>query len=112
MYEFSRHLLDFCVAGYTYWDATDCQKPLQVGMALDMKVEPDNPYDPRAVALYSQGVHIGYIPSRCNIHVQQLLYFGHDVFTATITSVNPQAPLEQQIHVTIRLEDARDSSQP
>ena len=110
MYRFSRHFIDFYIAGYTYWDAVELEQPLQVGAQLDMKVESDNPYDPRAVELFFEGVKIGYIPSRCNLQVQQLLFYGHDVFTASVTQINPEAPLEQQVHVTIRVKDAREDA--
>lgn len=46
---------------------------LRAGDVLKMVREPENPYDANAVALYAQGVKLGYIPKRENATLAMLL---------------------------------------
>jgi hypothetical protein len=56
---------------------------MQVGDALTLVREPDNPHDARAVRVEWQGHKIGYVPRRENADVARLLDRGQ-VLTARI----------------------------
>jgi len=103
----SKHVMDFCVAGFTYWDGPEVVQQMKVGDKVELKLEDDNPYDPEAVALYYDGRKIGFIPQEKNSEVHQLLYFGHDIFEASICQLDFEAHPERQVRAAIRLKDAR-----
>jgi hypothetical protein len=107
MYTPSRNLMNCPVAGFSHWDGFEVFKKLEPGIELDMKAEPDNPYDPSAVALYCGRTKIGYIPRGCNEAVSKLLFFGHaEVLEARVASVDPSANLEHRVQIVIRIKDA------
>lgn len=104
----SRHLDDFYVAGVRYWDAALVINKLKVGKKLTLVAEPDNPFDPNAVAIYRKGVKLGYVPRARNGLVAQLLAFGHgNVFECRILKVDRKAETYEQIHVGLYLTDNR-----
>ena len=77
MYEPSRHITSFNVAGFQHWDGALVLSELKPGMQLTLVPEPDNPYDPNAVAILFQGVKLGFVPADKNALLAQLLHFGH-----------------------------------
>jgi hypothetical protein len=57
--------------------AIDTLKNLPIGSALELKREPDNKADPKAVRVYSaDGVWIGYLPAASNKDVAAALDAG------------------------------------
>ena len=106
---FSRHVADFNIAGFTYWDGIDVINDLTVGTQLELKLDSKNPYDPRAVAIVYKKKKIGYVPRTHNLEISQALYYGHDVFEAIITQFIPEAHPERQVRVLVRLADNRSS---
>ena len=107
----SRHLDDFYVAGVRYWDAALVINKLKAGKKLTLVAEPDNPFDPNAVAIYRKGVKLGYVPRVRNSLVAQLLAFGHDnVVECRILKVDRKAETYEQIHVGLYLTDKRAST--
>lgn len=67
-----RWVLNRCyIAGLQYHPGIVLR--LTDGDALRMVREPDNPYDVNAVALYAQGVKLGYIPKKENTTLAMLL---------------------------------------
>ena len=108
MYERSRHLLDCHIAGFTYYDGLDVIGELKLGAPVTLKSEPDNPYDPDAVAIYYEDIKLGYVPQAKNSPVSTLLYFGHgDIVEARINCHKPDANTENQFRVVIRVKDNR-----
>ena len=108
MYTPSASFLNFHIAGFQHWDGALALPKLKPGKRLKLKTEPDNPYDPQAVALYYKGAKLGYVPRKCNGELSLLLNFGHtDVFEAVVLSVNPKAPTWEQVYVSIRVRDVR-----
>ena len=73
MYERSRNLLDCHIAGFTYYEGLDVIGELKLGTPVTLKSEPDNPYDPGAVAIYYGETKLGYIPKYKNSYVSNLL---------------------------------------
>lgn len=64
------------INGLAYYAAERLQHRLAEGDALRLVREPDNPYDPRAVAVHWQGHKLGFIPRISNLALAQLLDRG------------------------------------
>ena len=62
MYEPSRVLLSFHIAGFQYADGALVLGDLKVGDKLTLCAERDNPHDPEAVAIYCGNTKLGYVP--------------------------------------------------
>jgi len=67
------------VAGFQYHDGERVWHDLSTGDTLQLTREPDNPRDPRAVAVHWHGAKLGYIPRTDNCAVSQLLDRGQPV---------------------------------
>ena len=62
MYEPSRVLLSFHIAGFQYADGALVLGDLKAGDKLTLCAEHDNPHDPEAVAIYYGKTKLGYVP--------------------------------------------------
>ena len=65
-YEPPRHIVDFHVAGFAYYDGLDVINELSLGQAVTLVVETDNPYDNEAVVIYYKDKKLGYVPKEKN----------------------------------------------
>ena len=72
-YEPSRYIVDFHVAGFTYYDGLDVINELSLGQPVSLIVETDNPYDSEAVVIYYKDKKIGYVPKEKNSFLSTLL---------------------------------------
>ncbi len=54
------------LAGFRYYDAGEAWPELRVGDRLELALEPDNPYDARAVRVSWHGRMLGYVPRKEN----------------------------------------------
>lgn len=107
-FEPSRHLTDFHLAAFAYYDGLDVINELQHGTVVDLLAEPTNMHDPDAVAIFYQGTKLGYIPSAKNSLISSLIYYGHgDILEARIQSVDLAAHPERQFRVVVKLKDNR-----
>ncbi len=108
MYEPSRLVCSFHVAGFQYWDGATVLGDLKVGDSLDLVPEFDNPHDSNAVAIYSGRSKLGFVPGEHNESIAQMLFFGHaDVFEARVQQVAPERSPWHQLRVGIYVRDAR-----
>ncbi len=108
MYEPSRHLATYFIAGFQHWDGALALNSLNAGKSLDLVSEPDNPYDAKAIAIYSEGLKIGYIPTTENELIATLMYFGHtDAFELRVLQVDYEAEPWKQVRVGLYVSDAR-----
>jgi len=98
-----RHLANFHIAGFTYWDGVDVFDQLKIGQELQLKADPENDYDPRAVAIYFGDVKLGYVPRDSNREIRKFLDCGHDLFETKISQVSPDAHPEAQVRVVIKV---------
>jgi hypothetical protein len=66
------------VAGFYYHKTPDLWRRLQQedGSELRIRAEPENAYDPLAVAVYFRGEHLGYLPRSQNKIISLLLRAG------------------------------------
>ena len=109
MYERSRHLFDCHIAGFAYYEGLDVIDRLVPGTPVSLVSEPDNPYDPEAVAIYLEKTKLGYIPKGKNSCIGSLLYFGHGgIIEAKISSRNLEEHAENQFRVVVKLKDNRN----
>ena len=107
-YEPTRHLVDFHIAGFAYYDGLDVVKELSLGQDVDLIHEPDNPYDPEAVVIFYKDKKLGYVPKDKNSFLSTLLYFGHgNILEARIQSINLDGHPERQFRVVVKIKDLR-----
>ena len=102
--------MDCHLAGRKYHDADLVWNELKVGTELQLEHEPDNRYDPNAVAvLYTREGEeepylLGYIPRAENTPLAHLLEAGWgSLFTCRISQLVPDAHPENQVNLTITL---------
>lgn len=69
-------LQDSPLAGFQYHAGKALWPQMQVGDALTLVREPDNPHDARAVRVEWRGHKIGYVPRRENADVARLMDGG------------------------------------
>jgi len=98
------HFADFHIAGFTYYNGVDVFENLKIGKELLLKVEPENRYDPNAVAIYYQEDKIGFVPRSENEAISKFLNLGYtDLFEVKISQIVPEANPEKQVRVVVRI---------
>ena len=91
MYEPSRHVSTFHIAGFQHYDGALAFDRLKVGAVLDMLPEHDNPYDPNAVELRFEGTKLGYVPGGENDLVAMMAFYGYaDAFGRASSRLTPR----------------------
>lgn len=102
------HLANFHIAGLTYYDAVQCFDQFKIGTQIGMKVETENKYDARAVALYYNEYKIGFVPRAENRMLYKLITLGHDAsLECRIQQLTPSEHPENQIRVVVHLLKAK-----
>ena len=92
MYEPSRVLLSFHIAGFQYADGALVLGDLKAGDKLTLCAERDNLHDPEAAAIYYGKTKLGYVPGNEVGPLSLMMYYGHeDVFEARVQQVAPSA---------------------
>lgn len=92
MYEPSRVLLSFHIAGFQYADGALVLGDLKVGDKLTLCAERDNPHDPEAVAIYYDDTKLGYVPGNEVGPLSLMMYYGHeDVLRPAYSRLRPSA---------------------
>ncbi len=92
----------FSVAGLQYYDGPRMLGALGAGQLLDMRAEPENPYDHYAVELYCGSAKLGYVPRSDNRHISRLLRQGAEL-RAIVKAVRPDAVSWKAVQVEVRL---------
>jgi len=96
-------LLETWVAGFRYHQGPRVQHRLRVGQPLVLRREPANPYDDRAIALYTgDGVKLGYVPRVDNSVLATMLDQGVPL-KAVITDVACEAPPWERVRFRIKM---------
>lgn len=110
MYEPSRHLASYYIAGLQHWDGALILNELKPGEELQLAPEPDNPFDPEAIAIYYKDTKLGYIPAHENSFASLMMHYGHATsFELRVQQVNPEASPWKQVYVGLYVTDARTS---
>jgi hypothetical protein len=105
--EVAAHILlqESPLAGFQYHAGKKLWPQMQVGDALTLVREPDNPHDARAVRVEWQGHKIGYVPRRENADVARLMD-GGEVLAARIVRLaevrDPWSRVRFEILVPLR----------
>ena len=100
------YLTHFAIAGFTYYDGALAFQHLQPGTPLHLASEPDNKYDPQAVALFYKDYKLGYIPRSHNTIVHKLLKVGFNNLQAVVQRTDSSEHPEQQVGVVVHLGEA------
>lgn len=66
---------------------------LNVGDRLELRADPDNAYDDTAVAVYSENIHIGFIPKDHNADLFSRLIDGEEIEAEIIAFENTLKPI-------------------
>lgn len=112
MYEPSRHIDTFFIAGFQHYDGALVLSRLAPGCEIDLVTERDNPYDADAVALCYEGVKLGYIPRDKNSLVSLMLFYGHEsAFSCRVMQVSPESDPWEQVRVGLYVTDNRPISE-
>ncbi|HOT13998.1 MAG TPA: HIRAN domain-containing protein [Bacteroidales bacterium] len=99
-----RHLTHFNIAGFTYYDGPIVFNELKIGTELRLVAEPDNRYDPKAVALYFGEHKLGFVPRGENSPISKLLEQGYaEIFETRIQRINATDHPENQVGVVVYL---------
>lgn len=110
-FERSRYIMDFHLAGFAYQDGLDVIDELSLGKPVQLVLEPDNPYDANAIAIFYKGHKLGYMPKAKNELLSTLLYFGYEeLFEARIQAVNLEQHPERQFRIVIKVRDNRKTA--
>lgn len=108
MYEPSRHMATYYIAGFQHWDGALALDKLKPGTELRLAPEPENPYDPEAMAIYFEGTKLGYVPASENGAVSVMCFYGHaDAFELRVLQVDEEADPWKQVRVGLYVGDAR-----
>jgi hypothetical protein len=96
-----KEILRSHIRGLKYYDGKKVLPSLKVGDSLDLVREPQNPYDPQAIAIYWQGHQLGYIAMELNEGVAMILDYELKELVVNISHIDTQAPLWECIEFTI-----------
>lgn len=103
----NRHLCNFQIAGFTYYEGAEVFNELKIGTHLTLKREPENKFDPYAIALYYNDKKLGFVPRGENKELSKFLEMGYsDIFTATINQIDPHEYPENQVGVIVKIKKA------
>ena len=106
-YTIDRHLGNFYIAGFTYWEGCMALSELKVGSSLRVVREESNRFDPYAVAIYYRDIKLGYIPRGENMLVCKFLDLGYnDIFDLRVQRLSLDANPEKQVGVVLFLKEA------
>jgi len=104
-----RHFASYHIAGFTYYDGVDVFDKLKIGTKLLLKAEPENRFDPNAVAIYYKEDKLGFVPRAENEELFKFLNLGYtDLFEVKISQISPDSHPEKQIRVVVRICEKKD----
>jgi hypothetical protein len=92
------------VAGFQYHQGEFFWEELTLGDQLQLSREPDNPYDENAVAIYREGIKLGYLPRVENIAVARMMDKGQPIKALIENKQNSDDPWERMtVEVWLRI---------
>lgn len=97
------HLAHFDIAGFTYYEGALAFKELEIGVSLQLQLDEDNKYDPRAVAIYYKEFKLGFVPRSENRIIYKLLKVGIDCLEVRVQRITKKENPENQVGVVIHL---------
>jgi len=104
----NRHLINFSIAGFSFYNGVDVFEELKIGTELQLQAEENNKFDPYAVLVLYKDQKLGYVPRQQNKELHKFLLMGYnDIFTAKINRVAPEEHPENQIGVLVRIKEKK-----
>lgn len=97
------HLAHFNIAGFSYYDGAEAFHELKMGERLDISLDPENRYDPHAVAVTYKDYKLGYIPKADNEIFFKLLTVGIKNIVVRVQRLDATEHPEQQVWVIAHL---------
>lgn len=98
------HLSNFNIAGFTYYDGALAFNDLKIGSKLKLKLDSENKFDARAVAIYYKKHKLGYVPKAENRIFYKLFSVGLQGFVkARIQRISKDEHPENQVQVVAHL---------
>lgn len=98
------HLANFHIAGFTYYEGAFVFRKLKMGKKLILKLDEENKYDPRAVAIYYKESKIGFVPRHDNRIFYKLMKVGlSEHIQVRIQQIDASANPEEQIRLVAHL---------
>src|SRR5436190_23295616 len=96
------NILSFYVAGTNYVDQVNLER-LKDNLLLNLKIEPDNPYDSNAIKILRENIPIGYVPKKktSELHPYRICKIP---LIVTLARFIPEAQSWKQILVTVQSE--------
>ena len=100
----TEYLTNFNIDGFTYYEGASVFSQLKIGSRLKLKLEENNKYDAKAVAIYHGKSKIGFIPKTENRIFHKLLKVGlKKNLKITIQRISPNEHPENQVQVVAHL---------
>jgi hypothetical protein len=91
------------LAGFTYHAAPELWRQMRVGDRLDLRREPDNLHDARAIRVEWRGHKLGYVPRRENATLAWAMDEGQGL-GARISRMDPHAEPRRRIEFEVFVE--------
>ena len=92
------HLANFHIAGFGYWEGCEAFEHLKIGTKLEFVREPENAFDPYAVAIYYGEFKLGFVPRGSNHDISKYLDMGlGKIYDVRITRITPEVKPEDQV---------------
>jgi hypothetical protein len=92
------------IAGFQHYQGGEVAEQLEAGTELTLKAEPENEYDPSAVAIYFGDKKLGYIPKGKNEELSKLLRYGReDLFEVKINYKDLERHPERQFGIAVKI---------
>lgn len=108
MYEPSRNLFSFHIAGSQHHDGALVLGELKAGDTLELVPERDNPYDAEAIAVKFHGTMLGYVPADSVGPLSTLFFYGHGAaFECRVLQIAPERSPWHQVRAAVFVRDAR-----
>lgn len=90
------------LAGFHYHQAAERWAEMQVGEALTLQREPNNPHDPAAAAIYRGPERLGYLRRKDNTAISQMLDRGQ-ALSARISELRDTEQWWERVWVSVHV---------
>ena len=95
------YLLQSFVRGFRHYEGPALIDRMKEGDLLELVREPDNEYDPCAIALHWNNKKIGFVPAEDNDMLSKLLDIGVPELIAEIIFLKPEAAAWENVNIAI-----------
>lgn len=95
------YLHECFVAGFQFYSGPERMVQMKKGDLLELRREPDNEADSRAIAIYHNLHKIGFIPARDNKTLSRLIDADVIPLVAEITHIEPNAARWENVRIAI-----------